>query len=213
MRRRLLALLGITVFLGGSLVLVGLLTREAPPVTEAPPEVIAAPQAVPDAPPALAPPASRAPPWAATAARATSATQAWKPQAKDPSAPGKADRATRKAVRKALLAAPVEEQLARCVDRDQEVWFGGGWTSQERIPRGKPAILVLDLETVGTQMRIADVQVKTWGGASRAAVACARDALIGTTLATRSHKPAKPARHMQMTFLLSPRSGAVATAR
>ncbi len=202
--------LGITVLLGGSLVLLVLLTSEAPPVTEAPAEVAAAPKAVPGAPPAAAPNATRAPPWAATAARPTSAAQERKPQVKDPSAPAKADRTTRKAVRKALLAAPLEEELARCVDRDREVWFSSGSASSEPIPRAKPAILMLELEALDRQVKITGAQVKSWGGVSRAAVACARDALVGKVVAVPRSKPASP---MQMTFLLSPRSGAVATAQ
>jgi hypothetical protein len=209
MKRRLLVTsLGVTVLLGGSWVLLVLLTPEGPPVTEAPVEVIAAPQAVLGTPPAVAPLAP--PPWAA-AARPRSAAQESKPQVRDPSAPGKADRTTRKAVRKALLAAPLEDELARCVDRDREVWFGGGGSaSSEPIPRAKPAILMLELEALDRQVKIVGARVKSWGGVSRAAVACARDALVGKVVAVARSKPARP---MQMTFLLSPRSGAVATAR
>jgi pyruvate/2-oxoglutarate dehydrogenase complex dihydrolipoamide acyltransferase (E2) component len=208
MRRRLLVIgLGITVLLGGSLVLLVLLTPEAPPVPEPPREVTAAPQAVPSTPPAVAPLAP--PPWAA-AARPRSAAQESRPQVRDPSAPGKADRTTRKAVRKALLSAPLEEELARCVERDREVWFGGGSASSETIPRAKPAILMLELEASDRQVKIVGARVKSWGGVSRTAVACARDALVGKVVAVAR---SKPARLMQMTFLLSPRSGAVATAR
>jgi len=211
MKQRLLVTgLGITVLLGGSLVLFVLLSSEAPPETEAPPEITAAPQAVPAELPAAAPRASLAPPWATTAARSTSPAHGVKPQVKDPSVPGKADRTTRKAIRKALLAAPLEEELARCVDRDGEVWFAGASASSpEPIPRAKPAILLLHLEPAGRELKIADARVKSWGGVSGAAVACARAALVGRVVAAAR---STPDRAMQMTFLLSPRSGAVATA-
>ena len=211
MKPRLL-LLGTTFLLGGSLALVALLTHEAPPVTEPMAAATAEAPAVAGPPSALEPQSKRPPPWAlAAVAHQASASREWKPpQLADPSAPGKADRATRKAVRKALLAAPVEEELARCVDRDREVWFGGGWASPEPIPRAQPAILLLRLEAVGTQVKIIDARVKNWGGASRAAVACARDALVGRVVAAGNHQSASST---QMTFLLSPRSAALATAR
>jgi hypothetical protein len=208
MKRRLLTLLGISVLLGGGLNLVVLMTGEPPPGTEAEAGITAEPAAVPAAPPAVTE-APRPPPWAAAAARSTTAPPSWKPEVKDPSAPGKADRATRKVVRKALLTAPVEEELARCVEHDREVWFGGSWASSEPIPHAKPAILTLRLETLGRQVKIADVQVKSWGGASRATVTCARNVLLGTVVPVASSGPAGP---MQMTFLLSPRNRAVATA-
>ena len=209
-RRLLVSGLSITVLLCGGVFLVVLLTSETAPVTDPPPEVIAVPQAVPALTPAVAPGGPLAPPWAATAARATSAAQQSKPQAKDPSAPGKADRATRKAVRKAVLSGVLEEELAACVDRDREVWFGGGWGSTDPVPRAKPAILTFQLETVGRQVKIADVRVKTWGGTSRAAVDCARSALMGTVVPAPGPGSAAP---MQMNFLLSPRSRALAAAR
>jgi len=209
MKRRRLTLLGIAGLLGGGLLLVVLMTGEPPPVNEATAGVTAESTAVPVAPRVAASEAPRAPPWSPAAARKTAAAPAWKTEVKDPSAPGKADRATRKVVRKALLTAPVEEELARCVEHDREIWFGGSWASSEPIPPAKPAILTLRLETVGRQVKIADVQVKSWGGASRTAVSCATNVLLGTVVPVASSRPARP---MQMTFLLSPRNRAVATA-
>ena len=210
MKRRLPTLLGISVLLGGGLALVVLMTGEPPPTNEATAAVTSESPAGAVAPPAVSSEMPRAqPPWAAAAARSASAPPSWKAEVRDPSAPAKADRATRKVVRKALLTAPLEEELARCVEHDREVWFGGSWASSEPIPRAKPAILTLRLETMGRQVKIADVQVKSWGGASRAAVTCARNALLGTLVPSAGARPARP---MQMTFLLSPRNRAVATA-
>jgi hypothetical protein len=203
----LLTALGITVLFSGSLVLAVLLSDQPPPAALAPAQAAAEPQAVASAPPAAASPAPRAAPWAVAPAR--TAAQGWKPRVRDPSASGMADRVTRKAVRKALLAAPVEGQLARCVDRDREVGFGGG-ASPDRIPRAKPAVLMLDLEAMGHQVKIADARVKSWGGASHAAVACARDALSGRVVAVAR---GKPDRSMQMPFLLNPRSRAPTAVR
>jgi len=210
MKRRVLTLLGISVLLGGGLGLIVLMSSEIPMPKETEAGVSAEASPSPVAPPAVTSEAPRAqPPWAAAAARSKTAPPSWKAEAKDPSAPGKADRATRKVVRKALLAAPVEEELAHCVEHDREVWFGGSWASAEPIPRAKPAILTLHLETLGRQVKIADVQVKSWGGASRAAVTCARNVLLGTVVPVASSRPARP---MQMTFLLSPRNRAAVTA-
>lgn len=211
MKRRLLTLLGISVLLGGGLAVVILPSDEAPPeqeteaggTTETSPSPVGQPAVTSEAPRAAQPP------WAAAAARSKSAPPSWKAEVKDTSAPGKADRATRKVVRKALLTAPLEEELARCVEHDREIWFGGSWASAEPIPRAKPAILTLRLETIGRQVTIAGVQVKSWGGASRAAVTCATNVLLGTVVPVASSRPARP---MQMTFLLSPRNRAVATA-
>jgi hypothetical protein len=120
-----------------------------------------------------------------------------------------ADRVTRKAVRKALQAASLQSRLARCVDRDREVGFGGG-ASPARIPRPKPATLILDVETLRGQVRIADARVQGWGGASQTAVSCAREVLRDKVLAAPA---AKPGKHVQMPFPLNPRSQALAATR
>lgn len=120
-----------------------------------------------------------------------------------------ADRVTGKAVRKALQAAALQSRLSRCVDRDREVGFGGG-ASPTRLPRPKPATLILDVETLGGQVRIADARVQSFGGASETAVSCAREVLRDKVLVARTVKPGK---RLQMTFRLNPRSPALAATR
>jgi hypothetical protein len=120
-----------------------------------------------------------------------------------------ADRVTRKAVHKALGAASLQSRLARCVDRDRELGFGGG-ASPSRIPRPKPATLILDVETLGGQVRIADARVQSWGGASETTVSCAREVLRDQVLAAPKVKPGK---HAQVAFHLNPRSPALAATR
>lgn len=120
-----------------------------------------------------------------------------------------ADRVTRKAVRKALRAASLQSRLARCVDRDREVGFGGG-ASPSRIPRPRPATLVLEVETIRGQVRIADARVQSWGGASETAVSCAREVLRDKVLAAPTARPGKRA---LMPFPLNPRSQALAATR
>ena len=119
------------------------------------------------------------------------------------------DRVTRKAVRKALQAASLQSRLARCVDRDREVGFGGG-ASPARVPRPRAATLVLEIETGTREVRIVEAKVQSFGGASEAAVSCARNVLSGKVLAAKN---AKPGKHVQMPFPLNPRSPALAAAR
>jgi hypothetical protein len=111
-----------------------------------------------------------------------------------------AGRATRKAVRKALLAPSVQSRLARCVDRD--VGFGGG-ASPGRVRRAQPAVLELELETLAGQVRIADARVRSWGGASEKSVSCAQEVLRGKALAARK---ARPGGRVLMPFSLNQRS-------
>lgn len=198
----------LTVLAGSSLVPVVLLAGKATPIVRALDGASAGPGAFRDDPPAMA-----ATPLAAAAAvagvRPTPAAQDWRPGVGDPSAPGMADRATRKSVRRALLTAPMEEELARCVERDSEIGFGGG-ASPAVIPRGRPAVLMLDLEPTAGRVTIAGARVKDWGGASHAAVACARGALTGTMVAAVSARAGKP---VQMPFLLNATRRALAAAR
>jgi hypothetical protein len=118
-----------------------------------------------------------------------------------------AGRVTRKLVRKALLAGPVQTRLARCVD--QVGGFGDG-PGAGRGPRVAPAVLTIELEGLDRELKIVDAEVMVWGGASAASVSCARDALRGQVIRApqvdRGH-------HVRMLFPLTPRSHTVTATR
>jgi hypothetical protein len=166
-------------------------------------EAEALPAAAPMPPPIAIPPPSRAPPWPEPIA----VGPAWKAPVHDPPSPLVAGRVIRKRVLHALRAAPVRSRLARCVDRD--VGFGGV-AAPGPIPRGKPAVLLLELEPAGGAVRIADVQVRDWGGASESTVSCARDVLRGEVIAASTIPRGE---RTWMPFPLNPRSEAVAVSR
>jgi hypothetical protein len=113
----------------------------------------------------------------------------------------------RKLVRKALLAGPIQARLSGCVDVGGG--FGGG-DAPWRAPRGQPASLVLELELLGGEVRIADARVRAWGGASQHAVSCARAVLRGLAIGAAA---AGPARRVEMPFPFNPRSEPLAVAR
>lgn len=208
-RTSLTAGLAVAGLLGGGVILVFLWTR--------PPRSIGLPPAPSDAgatlpasaspsAPAAAPPAaplrSRAPASGPSMARAS-----WSASTQDPSSPPMASRVIRKVVRRALLAAPVQSRLARCAD--QAGGFGGPAEGGPN-PRGKPALLMLELEALGGEVRIVEARVREWGSASEATASCARDVLRGRIIpAATVHGGGR----MRMPFPLSPRSEAVASSR
>jgi hypothetical protein len=204
----LLAGLGLAFLIGGCVGAVYWVTGEAPP----PPRSEAAPAAVvetrpadtlPPPPPVASAPIPRKPPVApAPARRAT-----WSASVADPSAVPMADRVTRKAVRKALLAPTVQSRLSRCVDRD--IGFGGG-PKPGRIPRALPAVLLLELETRDGEAQIVDARVRGWGGASREVVTCASDVVLGQVARAAG---IAGGRQMRMPFPLHPKSTVVAASR
>jgi hypothetical protein len=120
-----------------------------------------------------------------------------------------ADRVTRKAVRKALGAARLQSGLARCAD--QPGGFGDA-PSGEHVPRARPASLLLAIESGADELRIADVQVQDFGGASEASVSCARTVLLGQVVPAPPRRRPRPER-VWMSFSLNPRSDAVASSR
>lgn len=121
------------------------------------------------------------------------------PRIADPADRGLANRVVRKAVRKALLARPVQSRLAGCAGRS-----GGIGTAGEPgpVPRGAPAVLMLEMETLRDELRIVDAQVETWGEASQASVSCARDVLRGQVISASS---VERGQRVRMLFPLSPR--------
>lgn len=205
-RTSLMAGLALAALFGGSAILVFLWTGPPPSAGSPPAPSDAGAPALPAAPPVAAPlataPASRAPAPGPSTARAS-----WSAPARDPSSPPMANRVIRRLVRKALLAAPVEARLARCVD--QAGGFGGP-AAPGSISRGKPALLVLDLEALGGEVRIVDAQVREWGAASEATLACARDVLRGQIVAAPT---ARRGERVWMPFPLNPRGEAVASSR
>jgi hypothetical protein len=211
-RTALVAALAIAALLGVSLTLIYLVTSPASPHPEPPPPVamLAAEPMVPPPPIVLAPAprtATVAAPSAPAGFRRDGGTVAamWKSSAQDRSPVPMADRVTRKAIRTALLAAPVQSRLARCVDRD--VGFGA---APGIVPRDRPATLVLELEARRGGVRIVDVQVERWGGANEQTISCAREALLGTAIAAST---AAPAPRVRMPFPLSPKRTALAATR
>jgi hypothetical protein len=206
-RTSLVAALAIAVLFGVGMVVVFVLTDEPRSAASLAPEAgDPLPLAAAVAPPLAAP--SRAP--APARSGPSTAHAAWAAPTKDPasSSPPLAGRVIRKNVRKALLAAPVQARLARCANRVGG--FGGPPATRGAIPRGKPAFLVLELETLGGEVRIVDAQVREWGEASEATVSCARDVLRGQVVAAPT---AVPGERMRMPFPLNPRSRAVASSR
>ncbi len=117
-----------------------------------------------------------------------------------------ADRVIRKAVRKALLAAPLQSRLSRCVDAD--VGFGGGTVGP--TPRAQPAVLLLEMETFESEVRIGQAQVQTWGGASEQTVSCAREVLSGQVIRTSGIEGGQ---RLRMPFPLNPRIALVDASR
>jgi len=111
-----------------------------------------------------------------------------------------ADRVTRKAVRKALLAASVRSRLARCT----AAGGFGGTSAVGRGPRAAPASLLLELEARGGEVRVVDASVRAWGGASEAMVSCARTVLLSQVISAPKARPSG-GRRMQMHFRLNPR--------
>jgi hypothetical protein len=208
-RTLLIAGLGIAVLLGGSMALVFLLTAR-PWFTASPPAppIAVAPQGAGAVAPPTAPP-PRAPPRRVSRVGWNAAANglSWNAAANDPSATPMAGPVIRKFVRKALLAVPVQSRLARCVDRDGG--FGGG-AAPGRIPHAKPAVLMLELETLGGEVRIVEAQVQAWGGASAEVVSCAQYVLRGQVIAAST---AGPGHRVRMPFPLNPRSETLAGTR
>jgi hypothetical protein len=209
MKRRLVtAGLAIAVLFGGSITLVLLWTGRAGP--EGSPTGLADTEApLPPAEPAATPSPRAAGAVGPMKLRASS----WNAPAEGPSSSPMASRVVRKIVRRALLAAPVQSRLARCADR---IGGLGGTAGQGPVPRGKPAVLVLELEARGSEVRILNAQVQKWGEASEASVSCARSVLEGHVVrapkARQEPAPAQPER-MRMPFPLNPRSEVVASSR
>jgi hypothetical protein len=202
MKAHLVAGLAIAVLFGASLALVHRWTD--PAAVTAPGATGAEPLAVaPEAVPAMTDTAG--PPARAVDGTAVRASPAEVPVAPTASAPPLADRVTRKAVRKALLAASVQARLARCVDRD--VGFGGR-TAADRVPRAAPAVLLLELEATPGRVELVGVGVEQWGGVSDQVVACARSALRGQVVAAAGGEARG---RLRMPYPLSPRSEARAT--
>lgn len=190
-RPLLVAALGVAALSGVSLALVFFLTVPPPPPAEPGPDV---PAAAPDPPPVPAPPPRTVPRREPGTAHAV-----FRSSLADGSTVPMASRVTRKAVRKALLAAPIQPRLARCVDRD-----AGFGAAPGAAPRDRPATLLVELETGPHGARIVDVQVQRWGGASEDVVSCARRVLLGTVVPAPG---AGPARRVRMPYPLNPRPG------
>lgn len=204
--KRAIALAGpaFAALLAGSLWL--LLRHTAPPpLAEAPPEP---PPTVAGAPGAAGPPSAAPPPPTPLRSAGAPARARWKTRSEASSLVPMADRVTRKLVRRALLAEPVQSALSRCLGGD--VGFGGG-TASAPVPRTEPAALMLELETGGSDVRIVDARVRSWGGASAETVSCAREVLVGRVVTTPSE--AEQGGHVQMPFPLSPRGGGWSTRR
>jgi hypothetical protein len=196
-RTFLAAALGIVALFGVSVTLVLFLTGNLSPS----PPAAAAPETAPALETAPAPVAVAAP---RTASRgdAGAARVLFGSSADEGSPVPTADRVTRKAVRRALLAPRVQSRLAQCVDR--EVGFG---TAPGRAPRDRPATLVLELESVMHEVRIVEARVQSWGGASEESASCARKVLLGTVVAAAT--PAHAGR-VRMPFTLHARQGILA---
>jgi hypothetical protein len=201
-RTFLLAGLAIAVLFGASAAIIVGLTR--PPATPAEPEPYesSAPIALPVSPGAqvsarLGPDGGREGEAARAIARARTRLLSPAPMA---------DRVTQKAVRNALRAPSVESRLASCT----RPWEFGGTTSEaSRPPRPAPAFLVLELESSGSELRVVDSTVRSWGGASEAMVSCARTVLHGQAVPEPSKRRSAGDR-MIMNFTLYPRREAVA---
>ncbi|HEY6004523.1 MAG TPA: hypothetical protein VIV57_16735 [Anaeromyxobacter sp.] len=200
----------VAILFGVSVTLVLLLSGGAGPAASAP-DAPGAEALLPPAAPVAMPPPPRA---AAGVGPMKLRASSWNAPAESPSSAPMASRVIRKIVRKALLAAPVQSRLARCADRTGGF---GGTAAPGPIPRARPAVLVLELEVLGGEVRIEDVQVREWGGASEAMVSCARTVLKGRALPapTARQEPARTAgpERMRMPFPLNPRSEAVALSR
>ena len=202
-RRFLLAGLSIAVLLGASIALI--LAASRPPPAPAIPDPLSPPS-----PPVAVAPAPPGPPVAAPfrGGRLYPKAADLRPDGEprgETSTP-MANRATQKAVRRALLAASVQSRLSRCT----KVGGFGGTSEVSRVPPPAPASLLLEIEARGGELRVVDAKVREWGGASPAMLSCARDVLRSQVI------PAPKARvsggeRMQMHFRLNPRGDAVAS--
>jgi hypothetical protein len=108
----------------------------------------------------------------------------------------------RAAVRKRLLASDVQGALARCLDT-----VGGFGVAAGPAPHGRPPVVLLELEGLGSEIRIAEVRVVEWSGIGPDAASCARGVLRGQGV--RAQGIARGER-MQMNHRLDPRSEVVA---
>ncbi len=201
MKRTFLAGLAIAVLFGGSMILVFLVTGQ--PWSTSPPPAPPLSVEVPVEAHAALPRATRAPSRAPQESSHSRARAGWNAPSEDPSSPPMVDRVIRKAVRKALLAAPVQARLARCADHVGG--FGGG-AAPGPIPRGKPASLMLEMETLQGEVRIVDAQVQEWGEASEQLVSCARSVLRGQVIPASTVLRGE---RMRMPYPLNPRSETV----
>ena len=77
---------------------------------------------------------------------------------------------------------------------------GRGGRVPFRAPR--PAVLMLEMETLRDELRIVDAQVGSWGEASHGAVSCAREVLRGQVISASS---VERGQRVRMPFTLSPR--------
>jgi hypothetical protein len=200
-KRILLATFAIAVLLGGmAILLVRTGSGPMPAPTTQPGPPAGAPPAEPMAVASAPPPASRHG-GRLYGIRKTAAALPFTPAA---------DRATRKAVLRALRASRLRSGLARCTDRSGG--FGDPPPSGARVPRARPASLMLAIEPGADALRIGDVQVQDWGGASEASVSCARTVLVGQVVPAPPRGRPRPER-VWMSYSLNPRSDAVASAR
>lgn len=203
-RTFLVAALSIAVLLGASVAII--LALSSPPPTPATPD--------PSSPPPVAvAPAPPRPPVAAAPFKggklylsATDLDLRPTGERRGETSTPMADRVTRKAVRKALLAASVQSRLARCT----KVGGFGGTSAIGRVPRAAPASLLLELEARGGELRVVDANVREWGGASEAMVSCARTVLRSQVIPAPKTRLSAGER-MQMHFRLNPRGDAVAS--
>jgi hypothetical protein len=132
-----------------------------------------------------------------------------KASAASPATAPAADRVTRKAVHRALRDPRLRSGLARCADGSGgfgDVPAGG------RVPRARPASLVLELELGAGELRIVDARVRDWGGASEASVTCARAVLVDHVVPAPARRRPRSER-VEMSYSLNPRSDAIASSR
>ena len=201
-RTFLVAGLSIAVLMGASVAII--LATSSPPPTPAMPD----PSSPPSPPIAVAPEPPRGPVAAAPFKGGKLYLPATDGERRGETSTPLADRVTRKAVRKALHAAPVQSRLADCT----KAGGFGGTSAVARVPGAAPASLLLELEARGRELRVVDANVREWGGASEAMVSCARDVLRSQVIPAPKTRPSAGQR-MQMDFRLNPRSGAVASSR
>jgi hypothetical protein len=194
--------IGFAVLIGASVCLV-LLLPGAPVVLGRAPDLLT-PGAPPPGSARAAPPAADSPPpRAAPGVDVGKGRARWTEPTEETSAKPMAGRAIRKVVRRALLAPPVQQGLSRCVER-----YGGfgGSPSPRAVPRASPAVLMLEMETEGSGVRIVEAEVQEWGGASAEVVSCAKGVLLGRVIAAAVERPGE---RVRMPFPLSPRAETV----